>query len=150
MTGFPASRAGLPVRSSKRLMETLRNRGSPYRLPAALAALPYAQRRITLRSAINGVGAARPLASEEPNPADPAFAARVAHWRRRLDLPEVQAVVLAILEETPEPSEQTRAVLEGIERGRMELPDDEVGRWLAGVVRWLCGASAPIIVAPGS
>jgi len=115
-------------------------------LPQELADLPYAQRRTHLLAAINGVGPDRPQATEEPNEPDPAFTARVQAWRQRLDLPEVQAVVLAILEETPASSAQTRLVLQAIETGGLTLPDDQVGRWLAEVVRWLCGGRVAVRV----
>jgi acyl transferase domain-containing protein/3-hydroxymyristoyl/3-hydroxydecanoyl-(acyl carrier protein) dehydratase/1-acyl-sn-glycerol-3-phosphate acyltransferase len=113
-------------------------------LPQELADLPYAERRTHLLAAINGVGPGRPLAAEEPNDPDPAFTERVRAWRQRLDLPEVQAVVLAILEETPEPSDQTRLVLEAVEAGEIALPDDQVSRWLGEVVRWLCGGRVAV------
>jgi hypothetical protein len=113
-------------------------------MPEDLRELPLAARRDRVLEALNSVGP--PLSEELPNPPDPAFARRVDAWRERLDLPEVQAVVLAILEGLERPSDQTLWLLEGIERGRLQVTDDAFGRWQAEVVRWLCGARAPKVV----
>ena len=107
-------------------------------LPEELAHLAYADRRQAVLEAINRTGP--PLAGEEPGPADPIFAARVQALQAERGLDQVRAVVRAILEELPDPSEQTARLLEALRSGDLErLGDDEQGRWLQGAARWLAG-----------
>jgi acyl transferase domain-containing protein/3-hydroxymyristoyl/3-hydroxydecanoyl-(acyl carrier protein) dehydratase len=106
-------------------------------LPEELAPLTYAQRRRRVLDALNTTGPA--LLAERPNPPDPTFAARVERLRDEHQLDGVRAVVRAILEELPEPSEQTRRLLSMVEAPDQEGPADEQARWLASAVRWLRG-----------
>jgi acyl transferase domain-containing protein/3-hydroxymyristoyl/3-hydroxydecanoyl-(acyl carrier protein) dehydratase len=112
-------------------------------LPAELAPLSYARRRRRVLDALNTTGPA--LAGERPNPPDPDFAARVERLRDRHKLDEVRAVVWAILEELPSPSQQTLQLLSRVREksgagGAGAHAPDERARWLASAVRWLRGA----------
>ncbi len=103
---------------------------------AALKALPYAKRRELVMHAINALAT-----SDDPLTAgDRSLAHQVERLAPRGVTP-VQAVMLATLAGTSPASAETRQVLERIEGGRAGWADDDRGRWLETVCRWLSPAA---------
>jgi 3-hydroxymyristoyl/3-hydroxydecanoyl-(acyl carrier protein) dehydratase/1-acyl-sn-glycerol-3-phosphate acyltransferase len=98
--------------------------------PHELRPLDLAARQRRVLDAINALG---PL-EEAASVPDPAFARAVEDWRRRTGAPAEHAVLLSSLAGLASPSHESRALLEG------RRSDDERGRWLAEVARWLFGA----------
>ena len=111
-------------------------------LPQELGPLAYADRRKRVLEALNTVGP--PLEQEQPAPPpEPDFARQVEAVQVERGVDRVRAVVAAILQETVEPSEQTRALLEALHGGDRDFGADERGRWLAGALSWLEGTPGP-------
>ncbi len=115
-------------------------------LPEQLEGKPLARRRDLVLAALNGTGPDMGL--EEPAPSDKAFTMAVRAWRQRLDVDEVRGVVLATVDGLQRQSEQTRALLRGLKSGKLTVADDNRGRWLARVARWLGGGMFPEVRYP--
>ncbi|HEY1909747.1 MAG TPA: hypothetical protein VGG73_02390, partial [Vicinamibacterales bacterium] len=99
---------------------------------ATLKALPYAQRRELVMQAINALAT-----GDEPLHAGDAFlAGQVARLAPR-GVTSVQAVMLATLAGASPASAETQQVLKRIEGGRAGWSDDDRGRWLETLCRWL-------------
>ena len=111
--------------------------------PDELAALPYAERRRHLLDAINTLGP--PLSEERPNAPDEELRRAVAGLQARLEIPEVQAVLLAVLARLEDPTTEGEVLLAGLRRNKMVVMDDSVGHWLADLARWLFGPHGPTI-----
>jgi 1-acyl-sn-glycerol-3-phosphate acyltransferase len=112
--------------------------------PATLAGLPYKERKELVIDAINALG---PSAAEETPPAgDPAFAAAAAAWAERTGASIEHAVLLETLRRLAAPGEAVALLLAGARSGRLELADDDRGRWLAELARRLYGPRGPAIV----
>lgn len=108
--------------------------------PAELAELPYAERRVRVCSALNGLGSPVP-AEEVPHPADEAFGERVAQWQRESGASEVDSVFLRVLESAEAASPETRALLARVHDGAA-LPDSLEGRWLQTFATRLSGPAS--------
>ncbi|MBA2322004.1 MAG: 1-acyl-sn-glycerol-3-phosphate acyltransferase, partial [Deltaproteobacteria bacterium] len=79
-------------------------------LPETLAGLGLKERKAVVIDAINALGP--PNAEEKPFPGDPAFAANVASWRADAGVSEEDAVLYRVLEGLPDPTPETRDLLE--------------------------------------
>jgi len=104
-------------------------------LPDELRELPYAERRRRVLDALNHVGPA--LEQERPGAPDLEFTRRVEQIVRERGLDPVRAVVLAILEQTPAPSEQTRQLLLQLQSAGAN--GSTTDGWLEQARRWLVG-----------
>jgi hypothetical protein len=135
-------RGGLPVESLEGFIDFPVGYGSQDYLigrsiaPDELAAVRQGDRRDFVLDRINGLGG--PLACEQPNSPDPAFKAEVRALIERYHMLEPTfAVILAALRRLEEPSQEIAALLEGVDRGRLECAPTAAGQWLAGVARWI-------------
>ncbi len=99
---------------------------------AQLKALPYAQRRELVMQEINAL-----VTGDEPiHAGDTSLARQVARLAPR-GVTSMQAVMLAMLAAASPASSETQQVLKRIEGGRAGWVDDDRGRWLDAVCRWL-------------
>ncbi|MBI3270542.1 MAG: polyketide synthase dehydratase domain-containing protein [Planctomycetes bacterium] len=115
--------------------------------PEALKALPLKDRKQVVLDAINGLGPRH--AEESPSPPDPSFEAKVNAWVARTGATPEHATLWSVLDELPAPgSEETRRLVAGGRAGRLEVPADAPGRWLAELARRLFGEH-PVEGAPG-
>jgi len=110
-----------------------------------LAPLSLAERRERVQAAINELGPE----AEAPSEGDPAFAAAVEEWRRRTGSTAEAAVLFEALAHHARPGPETRALLEGAQEGRLVVPDDPRGRWLAEMARDLYGDRGPRVAVAG-
>ena len=69
----------------------------------------------------------------------------VAELMTRLEIPEVKAVLLAVMARLEDPTAEGEVLLAGLRRGMMVVMDDSVGHWLADLARWLFGPHGPAI-----
>jgi hypothetical protein len=144
-------RGGLPVESLEAFLDFPCGYGSQDYLigrsiaPDELAALSPVDRRDFLLDRINGLGG--PLAFEQPNSPDSSFKAEVRALIERYHMLEPTfAVILAALRRLDDPSREIAALLEGLDRGRLECAPTATGQWLAGVARWLTEGHLPVTV----
>jgi len=52
---------------------------------------------------------------------------------------------MRLFESLPDPADMTRRMLEGAQRGRLELPDEETSPWMASFARLLFGPRGPVV-----
>jgi hypothetical protein len=104
---------------------------------AELAELPYAERRTRVIGAINSLGGS--AGHEQPGSADPAFSRAVARYCEETGTSEVQATLMLTLMEVVNPCDDTRELIEGVNRGRLKLEKSAKGRWLGELARKLYG-----------
>jgi 1-acyl-sn-glycerol-3-phosphate acyltransferase len=103
--------------------------------PSEIARLPFAERPRHVLAAINNLV---DIATEVPNPPDPAFAARVESWRSRTGVGAFEAGIFCGLEDLPDPSVETRAILAAATTGRIDLdPATPVADWATRTAEWL-------------
>ncbi|MEM6794759.1 MAG: 1-acyl-sn-glycerol-3-phosphate acyltransferase, partial [Acidobacteriota bacterium] len=95
--------------------------------PEALGALHYGERRQRVMDAINLLGP--PLAEETPNPPDTDFSGAVAMRAVKSGASSVQATLLQVLAEAPEPSAATRRLLAAKDPEEI-VGDDPESAWL--------------------
>ncbi len=114
--------------------------GSPIQ-PERLAGLPYKERRDLVLTALNSTGPA--LDTDAPGAPDALFEQRVDAWRARTGAGEVEAVFFCILQEVPEPSEETARLLEAAASGTLVVGAGPHEEWLAGVAERLFGEHGP-------
>ncbi len=100
--------------------------------PAALAAVPYGERKRRVIGAINGLGPKN--AAEEPLPGDAAFKAAVDSLVRERGLSPERATLLAVLRSVPPSTEETRQLL-----AATEGPAGGAGAtaWIRSFADWL-------------
>lgn len=113
-------------------------------LPEELADLGFVERTERVLAGMNDLGMSN--AVEEPGPPDPAFGARVDDWHARTGASSLFNVICAVLEGLPDPSPDTRRLLDGARTGRLVLGDSPVDRWLAAFARKLYGPRGPEVV----
>lgn len=109
--------------------------------PEELRDLPYADRKRMILNAINETG--RMSNRNLMGAGDPDFAEEIHGLTEALKIPTEQAVLLAALRREDGCTSETAAILQGLSDGRLRLPDDPNGRWLADIVRWLYGPAGP-------
>jgi 3-hydroxymyristoyl/3-hydroxydecanoyl-(acyl carrier protein) dehydratase len=95
--------------------------------PEELAGLHYGARKAVVIDAINALGPSN--ADEQPLPADPAFAAKVAEWQQAHGVDEEHAVLGCVLAERTSPVPETATLLGA--RGPADLGEGPVAEWLA-------------------
>ncbi len=105
--------------------------------PAELAALPYAQRKEKILTALNTTGP--PLAAETPSPGDGLFQGKVEKLRQEAALDEARAVILQVLRELDDKSSETLRVLNHAGAGRPGNEDAAKENWLEEFSAWLHG-----------
>jgi hypothetical protein len=111
---------------------------------AELAATDYARRRDRVLNALNELGGSPH--SEDPQPADPSFAAAVASWSEITGANEVEATFFRILQNLGEASELTRTLVQGAQQGSLVTPSTAEGQWLAEVAVQLFGPKGPKVM----
>jgi 3-hydroxymyristoyl/3-hydroxydecanoyl-(acyl carrier protein) dehydratase len=133
---------GLPVNEMKKMIDFPIGYGKQdYYVgrpisPEALEALPYAKRRKHVIDAINNLG---PSYKEEiPHLPDTAFEKRVKKRIKNKTVSEVQAVIIEALETaTGDKDIDARSLIEKDRDSKMRFTDDEKGRWLSKMARFL-------------
>lgn len=113
-------------------------------LPEELSELGFVERSERVLAGMNGVGPAHEV--DEPGPPDLAFAAEVDAWVARTGVAPLWAIIYRVLESLPDPSPDTRRILDGGRTGRLVLGDSPVDRWLAAFARKLYGERGPEVV----
>ena len=147
---------GLPVQPLAGKLEfPIGNTGQCYTIgrpiePDALAALPYAERRTHVIQAINTLGPA--ASEEEPGAPDPVFSRAVERYCQETGANEVQATFMLTLMEVVNPCRETRMLIEGVNRGRLQVENSALGRWLGELARRLYGprGAGLLVRGPGS
>jgi hypothetical protein len=106
---------------------------------AELRALPYGERGPRVMNAINGLG---PNAADEvPHTSDPRFADGVTRWQASTGVSEVEAVFFRVLQEVPDPSPDTRMLLDRAQYDDVIKADGGEDRWLSDLADRLTGAA---------
>ncbi len=113
-------------------------------LPEELTDLGFVERSERVLAGINGLGPSN--AVEEPGVPDPAFGETVAAWSARTGANSLWNIICAVLEALPDPSPDTRRILDGARAGRLVLGDSPVDRWVAAFARKLYGERGPEVV----
>jgi 1-acyl-sn-glycerol-3-phosphate acyltransferase len=111
--------------------------GAPI-LPAVLAPLSSAARKVLVLDALNDFGGRR---DETPSAGDEAFAAAVAAWRQERGVSEVQAALWCTLQEVTNPSSETQALraLANGDAAAVEGLGAARRRWLTSAAEGLFG-----------
>ena len=84
-----------------------------------------------------------------PLPPDPGFAAAAGAWAARTGASPEHAALFETLRRLEFPGAEMSRLLEGASAGRLALPDDERGRWLAELARRLYGPRGPAVTFGG-
>ena len=105
--------------------------------PEQLDVLPYAERRTRVIQAINTLGTT--ASEEQPGAPDARFAQAVERYCLETGASEVQATFMLVLMEVVNPCRETRMLIEGVNRGRLQVENSELGRWLGELARRLYG-----------
>jgi acyl transferase domain-containing protein/3-hydroxymyristoyl/3-hydroxydecanoyl-(acyl carrier protein) dehydratase len=108
--------------------------------PEAIETLPYAKRRKAVINAINNLG---PSYQEEiPHLPDTDFEKSVKKRMENKNVSEVQAVIFeALTNATGDTDSDTRNLIEKDRHSEMRFADDEKGRWLSKMARFLFDAN---------
>jgi 3-hydroxymyristoyl/3-hydroxydecanoyl-(acyl carrier protein) dehydratase/1-acyl-sn-glycerol-3-phosphate acyltransferase len=110
--------------------------------PDELRALPYAERKRRVLSAINATGPA--LAAEEPAAPDDEFSRDIAAWQERTGGSEAPAVLLQALLRGPElATAETKLLAAAVTHGELQVPPGAAAEWTQALARWLFGPSGP-------
>lgn len=113
-------------------------------LPEELEPLGFVERTERVLAGINGLGPGNDV--EEPGPPDPAFGAAVDAWVERTGVALFWAIVYNVLRELPDPSPDTRRILDGARDGRLVVGTGPVDRWLGALARRIYGERGPEVV----
>jgi len=95
-------------------------------LPEEMASLHYGDRKKLVIKAINALGPTQ--ADEQPCAGDPAFAAKVATWKKAHGVSEEHAVLGVVLSERENPVAETTALLKST--GAADFAKEKAGAWL--------------------
>lgn len=113
-------------------------------LPEELEPLGFVERTERVLAGINGLGPSNDV--EEPGAPDPAFGAEVDAWVERTGVARFWAIVYNVLRELPDPSPDTRRILDGARDGRLVVGTGPVDRWLGALARRIYGERGPEVV----
>ncbi|MEO0602222.1 MAG: 1-acyl-sn-glycerol-3-phosphate acyltransferase, partial [Myxococcota bacterium] len=113
-------------------------------LPETLAPMTYKDRKDLVIEAMNGLGP--PVGEEVPFAGDAAMDAAARAWVEATGATHPHATILQVLKQVDGPTGPIQRLLDGLDRGTLELGESPEDQWLGRLAERLYGPRGPRIV----
>lgn len=106
-------------------------------LPTELEDLPYGERKSMVLSSLNELGPRHEL--ERPIDGDEDFAQSVQEWQSVAGVSHEHATLFRVLQSVEDPCLQTKALLDAVSAGGLDVGEGKEAEWLRELAGWLLG-----------